>query len=282
MFPLQMFYFLNAMLLGALRLFYQQKIRFKEALLSALDDELKEQFIYTTSANIPNISLSVPWNLVSSFNLLLVLQDMHSANIRRGSTFIQVTFGVTLLQFAYICVQIIYLKATIDDLGGPVFLFYSFFDFFVIFFLIIASLSEGAVANRDDTFFKKLLMKLLSNITDTRELGVEGLYFELDGQVHIVRKQPDGSFLSETSGESFANLDNFENVNQDVLDAVDKLEEKIVAVIEQLDHKMEFYQFKFFGDEISSEMVGGYMSNLIGVLVMLSQEVLARMEQPSS
>ena len=43
--PTFIYYFLNSVLLGALRLFYQQKIRYKEAILSALDDELRERFI---------------------------------------------------------------------------------------------------------------------------------------------------------------------------------------------------------------------------------------------
>jgi hypothetical protein len=46
-------------------------------------------------------------------------------------------------------------------------------------------------------------------------------------------------------------LKGYEEVNQDVSDQLDTVEEKIVAVIEHLDYKLEMGQLKFFGVNIS-------------------------------
>ena len=203
---------------------------------------------------------------------------MHSANIRRGSTFMQVTFALSLLQFGFICVQIIFLKQKVSNLGGPVFLAYSFINFFVIFAILQGSLYQGAIANKTDLYFKQLLMKIMTNIVDTRILAVEKLFFEVDGQTDILRKQKDGTFLSSITGLRHRDLSKAKCINQDVLDSLDQLEEKIVHVIEQLDYKLEVGQLKFFGTDISFEQISGYMSSLMTVLIMLSQEVIAQFQ----
>lgn len=58
--PQFMFNLLNMILLGALKLFYDQKIKFKLAVLSALDDEFKLRFVDYTNSQLPVIPLSDP------------------------------------------------------------------------------------------------------------------------------------------------------------------------------------------------------------------------------
>jgi hypothetical protein len=112
-----------------------------------MDHLLREKFYETTVAELPKIPINDPQNLINSFVLLKILQDMHSANMKRGTGFVQTTFLVNSSQFAYICVQVIFLKRSLMDLGGPVFIAYTFIDFFVIFFTIIAILVQGSEAN---------------------------------------------------------------------------------------------------------------------------------------
>jgi hypothetical protein len=92
------------------------------------------------------------------------------------------------------------LKKNIEGLGGAIFIAYSFFDFFIIFAIMIATLYEGAHANEVDLYFKEYLMKLMKNIVETRELAVERVFFEQNEQINIFRKQPDGTYLSYIDG----------------------------------------------------------------------------------
>ena len=82
--------------------------------------------------------------------------------------------------------------------------------------------------------------------------------------------------MSSITGIRYNDLSRAKNINQEVLDTLDQLEEKIVHVVEQLDYKMEVGQLKFFGTDISFDQINGYMSSLMTVLIMLSQEVIAQ------
>jgi hypothetical protein len=115
-------------------------------------------------AELPKIPINNPQNLICSFVLLKVMQDMHSANMKRGTAFVQTTFLINSSQFAYICVQVIFLKRPLMDLGGPVFIAFTSLDFFVIFFTIIAILVQGSEANQTDHDLKDLLTRYKSDI----------------------------------------------------------------------------------------------------------------------
>lgn len=72
---------------------------------------------------------------------------MHSANMKRGTGFLQAAFLVNSVQFAYVCARIIFLQDKIMNLGGAVFLAFTFIDFIIIFATIIGTLVQGSEAN---------------------------------------------------------------------------------------------------------------------------------------
>ena len=53
-------------------------------------------------------------------------------------------------------------------MGGQTFVTYCFFDFIMIFVIIVITMIQGAEANDIDVEFKEYLMKVLKNIDDTR------------------------------------------------------------------------------------------------------------------
>jgi hypothetical protein len=56
--------------------------------------------------------------------------------------------AVYSIEFAYIYIQIIVRKLTVDDIsGGAVFIAYSFFNFTVIFIMVIQIIYYGAYIN---------------------------------------------------------------------------------------------------------------------------------------
>lgn len=84
----------------------------------------------------------------------------------------------------------------------------------MIFSLIIAGLYQGAEANKVDLHYKKFLMKLMNQIIDTRELGVDRAFFETkDGEIEILKQLPDGKYLSQINGKLYLNLDELEDIN---------------------------------------------------------------------
>ena len=100
------FFFLNCVLVNALREFMTMKVKFKKTILSQLDPYIRETFEEECNADVPNIHINVK-NLMSSFQMVGILQNIHSANIQRGQGFTQAIISVMSLQFAYICIQII-------------------------------------------------------------------------------------------------------------------------------------------------------------------------------
>jgi hypothetical protein len=93
------------------------------------------------------MNLSQVRNLKSAYTIILILQSMHSANIRRGTSFVQVTFAIISIQFAYMWFSVVFMKSLITELGGPVFISYLFIDFFLILASILFTLTRGAEAN---------------------------------------------------------------------------------------------------------------------------------------
>jgi hypothetical protein len=205
-----------------------------------MDQILREKFYETTVAELPKIPISNPQNLISIFVLLKVMQDMHSANMRRGTAFMQTTFLINSSQFAYICVQVIFLKQTLMDLGGPVFIAYTFLDFFVVFFTIIAILMQGSVANQTDHDFKDLLTRYKSDIIQARDLARLDSYYEIDGQIEVMIRQEDGTYILLRDHVVFKDISKFKDVNEKILNQLDNLEEKVEFVVEQLDFKLEY------------------------------------------
>lgn len=80
--------------------------------------------------------------------------------------------------FAVLSIQVIFLKASVDQLGGYVFVTYAFFDFFTMFGVLMMALYEGTWANTVDLYFKEFLMKLMGYIADTKELAIENVFYE--------------------------------------------------------------------------------------------------------
>jgi hypothetical protein len=72
--------------------YYQQKSRFKRAICSALDDVLKEKNEKYCKSELPKIPMARTKNITSFLVLNILVQNIFSANIKRGVTFLQVTF----------------------------------------------------------------------------------------------------------------------------------------------------------------------------------------------
>lgn len=86
--------FIDLVLLNGLGSYLGQKAKLSKAVMSMLDETFKEKFEDETNADLPRITLSKGQNLKSAWTLLLLLQDLHSVNMKRGTAFIQVTFAV--------------------------------------------------------------------------------------------------------------------------------------------------------------------------------------------
>jgi hypothetical protein len=96
--------FSNILSAGTLLKFFNQKLRFKQAVLSSLDQELKNKFSCSTSANLPKISSSSPSNLRSAVLMAQILHHIHNHAIKRSKVSLTVIFVGSSLQYLYICV----------------------------------------------------------------------------------------------------------------------------------------------------------------------------------
>lgn len=93
-FPAFILKMMNILLADLLRAFFTQKRRYKQAILSCLDEHLRERYAEETYADLPVIPLNDPNNLMQSITLINLLMDLHSTNMRRGQIFLATTFVV--------------------------------------------------------------------------------------------------------------------------------------------------------------------------------------------
>jgi hypothetical protein len=71
-------------------------------------------------------------------NLSNIIQNSFDDLYQRALWFGSVILGVYSIEFAYIYIQLIVRKLTVDDIaGGTVFIAYSFFNFFVMLLMVI-------------------------------------------------------------------------------------------------------------------------------------------------
>lgn len=202
-----------------------------------------------------------------------ILQDIFSINMKRGTAFMQVSFILYGIVFAVIAVQIIFLKAAIENLGGILFVVYAFFDFLVVYFLCVNALTPGAFANKVDIYYMELMVRIMTNINETRELAVRKVFYESkDGNIDILKVQENGHYKSDLNDKVYTQeyMDTLIDINQEILDQLDRTEEKVVFVTEQIDYRMGYGQLKFFGAPIDYDTVGSYVNTLVSVIVLLS------------
>lgn len=186
-FPMIALKFANLILSILLRSFYIQKRRYKQAIMSCLDEQLKERYVEETYAELPSIPLNNPNNLVSAMTLTTLMMDLHSTNMRRGGIFIATTFIVTSIQFLYCCLEVVILKKPIETVGSPIYIAYTILDFLVICVILLTTLFEGAEANYVDHEFKQWIWKLTNRITLIKSQAQKGQIFKKDGRYDLVK-----------------------------------------------------------------------------------------------
>lgn len=117
------------------------------------------------------------------------------------------------------------------------------------------------------------MIKIQSNLNVAKDLARKNTYYEKDGKIEIIYKQPDGTHLLLRNKQKLFDLKEYEDVNEEVFGKLELLEEKAAFLIEQADFKLEYGQLKFFGDDISYELASSYLSTFGTVMIMLAQEV---------
>ena len=105
-------------------------------------------------------------------------------------------------------------------------------------------------------------------------LAEKGIYFESGGIIEVFRKNKEGLYVSSRDQSKRANIDEFKDINAEVLENLEKVETLVTFLSEQLDYNLEFRQLTMFGENMNDDQRNGYISSLISVLVMLFQEVV--------
>ena len=85
-----------------------------------------------------------------------------------------------------------------------------------------------------------------------RSLAEQRLYYKKDNVVDLFRlNKESGLYVSSRDGSLHVNLDQYEDINERVLEDITKTESMLTFLIEQLDYKLEFGQLTLFGNNIS-------------------------------
>ena len=85
---------------------------------------------------------------------------MNRTQFQRGLMFVSALVVLFLIPWAYVCARVGIGKMSLDEIGSPLFLIYTFFDFYLTFYYFIKILLLGAEANLVDTQIKKILMSI--------------------------------------------------------------------------------------------------------------------------
>ena len=132
---------------------------------------------------------------------------------------------VYALNFLYICIYVLFIGKSLFDAGSTFYLFHSFFDFGVFVGYLIVILIYGSEANAIDYELKALLIKIQIDCNEAITLANQYMVYEKDGLIHIMTKQPDGTFKSQRDGTYHKTLDDFIDKNEEVMDKTEVLNE---------------------------------------------------------
>ena len=88
----------NYILFNAMRSFMIQKKKFKMAVMTQIDNKFfKHYYDKECSHDLPEIDLHTHGNLTATFNLIALLQKIHSTHMNRGFMFVSVIIVICML-----------------------------------------------------------------------------------------------------------------------------------------------------------------------------------------
>jgi hypothetical protein len=156
------------------------------------------------------------------------------------------------------------LKTALEDLGGPIFISYVFFDFFMVLISVLTTLVQGAEANKLDSELKNWLMHLQRDLLIINDIARSGRFVERQhNKLEILSKESQRK-------EKGQNL----NLNQEMMDNIEDINEKREYVIEQLEYKMQNDQYVLLGEAINYGQVLSILSTTGTAIGIIGQELL--------
>ena len=171
-----MFYFIYLLLFNSMNILIYQKMKANQIILTMLDTKLR--LITKVNQDMPVINVYNDFNLMQIMQMFKVIQDMHRVQFQRGLRFVSALvilfknfqIYLFLIPWAYVSFRIAITKSKVEDIGSPVFLIYTHFDFYLSLYYFIRMLVIGAEANLADTKLKQILMNI------SRECSLTSLY----------------------------------------------------------------------------------------------------------
>ena len=118
-----------------------QKMKANQIILTMLDTKLR--LITKVNQDMPVINVYNDFNLMQIMQMFKVIQNMHRVQFQRGLRFVSALVILFLIPWAYVSFRIAITKSKVEDIGSPVFLIYTHFDFYLSLYYFIRMLVIG-------------------------------------------------------------------------------------------------------------------------------------------
>ena len=79
-------------------------------------------------------------------------------------------------------------------------------------------LTYGSEANLIDTKIKEYLLNFTQECSDCRNLAMDDVVYEKDGDIYILQKEKDGTYRCYNNDQIYENLDGFTSKNEELIE----------------------------------------------------------------